>query len=205
MTKALLPLVLVAMFLAVSCSSGEEGGSSTTTQQSTAPKAQTTTTKQAALPATTTTQTSASAPPIYPNATLHPGVANPDVTQDNIDSTICKSGFTKTIRPPASYTDKLEQQQIRDEGLPGSPQDYEEDHLISLELGGAPKDEKNLWPQPYENRGAKFAKSGTGSETKDKVENETKRQVCSGKMSLSDAQKGIASDWRKLGSDEGVL
>jgi hypothetical protein len=127
------------------------------------------------------------------------------VTQDNIDSTICKSGFTKSIRPPPSYTDKLEQQQIRDEGLPGSPQDYEEDHLISLELGGAPKDKKNLWPEPYENRGAKFAAPGTGSESKDKVENETKRLVCSGKMSLSEAQKSIASDWRKLSEEEGVL
>ena len=144
-------------------------------------------------------------PPIFPDASLHPGVANPDVTQDNISSTICKSGFTKTIRPPASYTDKLERQQISDEGLPGSPQDYEEDHLISLELGGAPKDEKNLWPEPYENRGARFAEPGTGSETKDKVENETKRLVCSGKMTLSDAQERIASDWRKLGKDEGAL
>ena len=152
-----------------------------------------------------TTQAAAGAVPVFPNAKLHPGATNPDVTQDNIDSTICKSGFTKSIRPPASYTNKLEQQQIRDEGLPGSPQDYEEDHLISLELGGAPKDEKNLWPQPYENRGAKFAVPGTGSESKDKVENETKRLVCSGKMSLSEAQERIASDWRKLGEDEGVL
>lgn len=154
---------------------------------------------------TTTTQAATSVPPIFPNAQLHPGATNPDVTQDNIDSTICKSGFTKSIRPPPSYTDKLEQQQIRDEGLPGSPQDYEEDHLISLELGGAPKDKKNLWPEPYENRGAKFAAPGTGSESKDKVENETKRLVCSGKMSLSEAQKSIASDWRKLSEEEGVL
>jgi hypothetical protein len=148
--------------------------------------------------------TSSAAPPIFPDPSLHPGATNPDVTQGNIDSTICKSGFTKTIRPPVSYTDKLEQQQISDEGLPGTPQDYEEDHLISLELGGAPKDEKNLWPEAYENRGAKFAATGTGSETKDKVENETKRLVCSGKITLSDAQTRIAADWRKLGTDEGI-
>jgi hypothetical protein len=161
--------------------------------------------QQATTDTQATTQAAVGTPPIFPNAQLHPGTANPDVTQYNIDSTICKSGFTKTIRPPASYTNKLEQQQIRDEGLPGSPQDYEEDHLISLELGGAPKDEKNLWPEPYENRGAKFATLGTGSESKDKVENETKRLICSGKMSLSEAQERIASDWRKLGEDEGVL
>jgi hypothetical protein len=36
---------------------------------------------------------------------------------------------------------------MHDMGLVGNPKDYEEDHLISLELGGAPRDPKNLWPQ----------------------------------------------------------
>ena len=144
-------------------------------------------------------------PPTSPDATLHPGATNPAVSQSNIGSTICKSGFTKSVRPTESYTANLKQQQMRDEGLPGNSQDYEEDHLISLELGGAPQDPKNLWPEPYENRGARLAAPGTGSESKDKVENETKGLVCSGKMSLSDAQNRIASDWHKLGVDEGVL
>lgn len=190
--KTLLPLVLVAAFLAVSCGGGGEGSGSPRAEQDTGAK------QRAAAQG-------AGAPPILPDASLHPGAANPDVTQDNLNSTICKSGFTKTVRPAASYTGKLEQQQIRDEGLPGTPQDYEEDHLISLELGGAPKDEKNLWPEAYENRGAKFAARGTGSETKDKVENETKRQVCSGKMTLSEAQQKIASNWYQLGVNEGAL
>ena len=51
-------------------------------------------------------------------------------------------------------------------------------------------------------RTRKFAAFGTGSESKDKIENETKRLVCSGKMTLSDAQKRIDSDWRKLGTDD---
>jgi hypothetical protein len=32
-----------------------------------------------------------------------PGVLNPDVTQANIRSTICRRGWTSTIRPPSSY------------------------------------------------------------------------------------------------------
>jgi hypothetical protein len=201
--KTLLPLVLVAAFLAVSCGGGGEGSGSPRAEQDTGAKQRAAAVERARPP--TTAAQEAGAPPILPDASLHPGAANPEVTQDNLNSTICKSGFTKTVRPAASYTGKLEQQQIRDEGLPGTPQDYEEDHLISLELGGAPKDEKNLWPEAYENRGAKFAARGTGSETKDKVENETKRQVCSGKMTLSEAQERIATDWRELGTDEGVL
>jgi hypothetical protein len=127
------------------------------------------------------------------------------VTQSNINSTICKSGYTKTVRPPENYTNDLKAKQIKDEGLSGTPQDYEEDHLISLEIGGAPEDPKNLWPEPYENKGDKLAAPGSGSETKDKVENKTHDLVCSGKMSLSDAQKQIASDWYKLGKSEGVI
>ncbi len=42
-----------------------------------------------------------------PDMTRTPGVANPAVTQDSIDQTICVSGWTKTIQPPASYTSKL--------------------------------------------------------------------------------------------------
>jgi hypothetical protein len=63
---------------------------------------------------------------------------------------------------------------------------YEIDHLISLELGGS-NDITNLWPQPYfPNPGAK---------EKDVVENWLHRQVCSGKMTLADAQFKISHDW----------
>jgi hypothetical protein len=40
---------------------------------------------------------------------------------------------------------------------------YEEDHLISLEIGGAPSAEANLWPEPYN--------GPEGARVKDVVEN----------------------------------
>src|SRR5947208_807983 len=74
-----------------------------------------------------------------PDKTRTPGVANPDVTQDNIDQTICVSGWTKKIRPPTNYTSELKQQQIKEYRYADKkPGDYEEDHLISLQLGGHP-------------------------------------------------------------------
>ena len=151
------------------------------------------------------TQSTAAMIPILPDSTRHPGAVNPDVTPENLDQTICTNGFTKGIRPPDAYTSALKSQQLADESLPGDPSDYEEDHLISLELGGAPRDPKNLWPEPWEKRGSKLANPGTGAESKDKVENETNHLVCSGALSLSDAQARIASDWHQLGVDEGVL
>jgi len=107
-----------------------------------------------------------------------PGVLNPDVTQANIGSTICVSGWTRTVRPPVSYTNDLKLRQMRQYGETGSPSSYQEDHLVSLELGGDPTDPRNLWPEPYP-RAADV----------DKIENELNAEVCSGKLTLAEAQQ----------------
>ncbi len=74
---------------------------------------------------------------------LTPGVANGAVTQTNIGSTVCQSGWTKTIRPPVDYTSALKARQMRAYGDKGPLSAYQEDHLISLELGGDPTDPRN--------------------------------------------------------------
>jgi hypothetical protein len=107
-----------------------------------------------------------------------PGVLNPEVTQATIRRTICVPGWTRTIRPPSSYTSLLKEEQIREFGLAGTPADYQEDHLISLELGGHPTDPRNLWPEPHPR-----------AEQVDRIENELNRQVCSGALSLAEAQR----------------
>lgn len=120
-----------------------------------------------------------------------PGATNPGVSQANIGRTICNPAWsTRNIRPFESYTSKLKLQQMRDWGLPGSPLDYEEDHFISLDLGGDPKDPRNLWPQPY--------KPKPGAREKDVVERYLHARVCSGKMTLADAQHAIVEDWYGL-------
>jgi len=63
---------------------------------------------------------------------------------------------------------------------------YEVDHLIPLELGGD-NTIANLWPES--------AEPAPGFHQKDKVENFLHHQVCSGAMSLIDAQRQIATDW----------
>ena len=106
-----------------------------------------------------------------------PGVLNPDVTQQTIGVTICLPGWTKSVRPSTDYTNALKVRQMRAYGLTGSPSAFQEDHLISLELGGHPTDPRNLWPEPYP-RAARV----------DLLENELNARVCSGAMSLADAQ-----------------
>ncbi|HEX4323033.1 MAG TPA: hypothetical protein VHZ77_00215 [Gaiellaceae bacterium] len=107
-----------------------------------------------------------------------PGVVNPNVTQANIRSTICRSGWTATIRPPVSYTNPLKVKQMKQYRETGSPSDYQEDHLISLEMGGNPTDPRNLWPEPYPR-----------ASEMDQIENELNSEICDGKLTLAQAQQ----------------
>ncbi|MER6052138.1 hypothetical protein ABT168_32675 [Streptomyces sp. NPDC001793] len=123
-----------------------------------------------------------------PDAACQPGAYNPDVTQSTINSTICVPGWTKTVRPPVSYTTPLKIKQIGEYGYTDTnTADYEEDHLVPLELGGAPKDPKNLWPEP------RYGDQPAAS--KDSVENKLKTAVCNGTVNLDDARSAIATDW----------
>jgi hypothetical protein len=122
-----------------------------------------------------------------PDPVCTPGVADPRVTQANIATTICAPGYTATVRPPTSYTTPLERQLIARYGLALTPQQTELDHLIPLELGGDPRDVRNLFPEPYEPR--------PGAHEKDVVENRLHADVCAGRISLAEAQRRIATDW----------
>jgi hypothetical protein len=132
--------------------------------------------------------------PGLPDPRLTPGSINPHVTQENIATTVCKSGWTATVRPPAAYTNALKVAQILEYGYSDRRlADYEEDHLVPLELGGAPRDPNNLWPEPRQIT----LQDGTmvGSDAKDGLENYLRRQVCAGSKPLADAQSLIAGDW----------
>jgi hypothetical protein len=109
---------------------------------------------------------------------LTPGVANPDVTQETIGQTICAGGWTKTIRPPTEYTNALKTEQMEAYRRPGTQADYQEDHLISLEVGGDPTDPRNLWPEPTD-RAVQV----------DDIEDELNHQICSGQISLEEGQR----------------
>ena len=140
-------------------------------------------------PAPTTPAPTTAAPAatgVLPPASV-PGATNPDVTQANIGSTICTSGWTETVRPPESYTENLKEEQL-DNGYAVNGDDrlgdYEEDHLIPLELGGSPSSTLNLWPEQH-----------PGSYTKDGVEDALNSAVCNGQVPLAAAQQAIATNW----------
>lgn len=119
-----------------------------------------------------------------PDPGCTPGALNPAVTQATIGSTVCRSGYTSTIRPSETITEPEKIASLRAYGDPDNPSAYEYDHLVSLELGGAANDPRNLWPEPQ------------GSPNpKDSLENRLKADVCNGAISLASAQRLIATNW----------
>jgi hypothetical protein len=121
-----------------------------------------------------------------PDLRCTPGSVDPRVTPDNIHQTICNPGYTATVRPSVGYTNPLKRDLLAVYGRAGdNPRAYELDHLIPLALGGAPTEVANLWPEP-----------DATPNPKDTVEHRLQREVCDGRLSLMDAQRGIVTDWR---------
>ncbi len=119
-----------------------------------------------------------------PDPRCTPGAIDPAVGQANIAETICHDGYTSTVRPPESVTEPEKRASLAAYGDDGPLRDYEYDHLVPLELGGAVNDPRNLWPEP-----------GASPNPKDALEHRLNALVCAGKLSLATAQREIASDW----------
>ena len=110
---------------------------------------------------------------------------NPAVTQATIATTICVSGWTATVRPPSSYTSTLKVEQLAAFGYADqNPRDYEEDHRVPLELGGAPRDTSNLSPE-----------RGASPNPKDSAENAARAEVCAGRATLQQEQITFVARW----------
>ena len=125
-----------------------------------------------------------------PNPSLTPGALNPAVSQADIDETICVRGYSRSIRPPENYTERLKREQIREYGYKDHKLwHYEEDHLVALSAGGSPTSPENLWPQPHDVVG------GWGSFAKDRLETRLHWLVCHRGIPLATAQRALASDW----------
>jgi hypothetical protein len=123
-----------------------------------------------------------------PDPALTPGVAS-DLTTEQICD---KKWHTRDVR---AVTTAMKKQVFTSYGETCRPLfgkannlprcgNFEVDHLISLELGGA-NDIKNLWPQPMKE-----------ARLKDKLEGKLHREVCAGNIVLQDAQNAIAFNWR---------
>jgi hypothetical protein len=115
-----------------------------------------------------------------PDSACTPGAifANATVQQ------ICTPGYASSVRNvPFSEYDAVYAEYGIYHHYSGQ---YEDDHLVPLEIGGS-NDIANLWPEA--------ASPTPGFHQKDQVENYLHDQVCSGAMSLKEAQTEIATNW----------
>jgi hypothetical protein len=119
-----------------------------------------------------------------PDPQRTPGATDPVITQDKVDSTICRSGYTRSVRHVTLTTKRQVFTEYRISYA--KHRDYEVDHLTPLELGGS-NDVRNLWPEPYQ--------AATGARAKDEVENALHALVCDHRSALIVAQLLIANDW----------
>ncbi len=119
-----------------------------------------------------------------PDRRCTPGAIDTRVTQSDIQTTICRVGYTETVRPAESITEPEKEASLAAYGDTLPLHHYEYDHLVPLELGGAPNDPRNLWPEP-----------GGSPNPKDELENRLRELVCSDAMQLPVAQREIATNW----------
>jgi len=118
-----------------------------------------------------------------------PGAYFADVTQANVDKTICIPGWTATVRPSTSYTQGLKKLMLTRAGLPaGDAIKYELDHFVPLALGGHPRSEDNLWLQRWDGE--------WNARVKDRLERRLQMMVCARDVSLHVARTAIQHDWR---------
>jgi len=129
-----------------------------------------------------------------PNHKMTPGAVDPALTKAKLCDPTFHTGTVRSVKQSEKVASCRAYGYMTD--CPGKG--FELDHLISLEIGGA-NDIKNLWPQPVDAPGV------IGYHTKDAVENRAHRAVCEGKLTLKQAQDGIAGDWYKFGKENGFI
>jgi hypothetical protein len=199
-------IVLAAVVIIVILVSSSGGSKSPSPTQAAAPSSSatgTTAATPAAVPGASGTP-AAAAPPLgqrtktdgctingaLPDPACTPGAIFPNVTKEQI----CKPGYAKSVR---NVPDSEKNQVYAEYGIKHHKAgEYEVDHLVSLELGGS-NEIANLWPEA--------ASPTPGFHQKDRYENYLHDQVCSGAISLEEAQRRIATNWLQYWQEAGEL
>jgi len=134
-----------------------------------------------------------------PVVTSPGGAVNPEVTQDNLDQTICAKGWAKQARPPSAWAASVKRRLMREQHPGDDPHQYELDHKVPIEIGGCPNCETNVWLEPWRDPNHHHCEFDTLADAacKDRLENYVHRQICSGKMTLAQGQALFLGDWTK--------
>jgi hypothetical protein len=115
----------------------------------------------------------------FPDPRLTPGATVPRITA----AQVCTPGYASSVRPRGHEWYELKNETYARYGIArGHHYGFVGDHLVPIELGGAPDSVDNVWPQPYQD-----------AHEKDYYEDALHLLVCDGRMSLEDAQRRIVN------------
>jgi hypothetical protein len=119
-------------------------------------------------------------------AQLPDNFKTPGATTKANQAAICEAGFVRGVKPASSreQADALERYGIRPESFKG---DLE--HLVPVALGGS-NDPDNLYPFHTNSNELTL-------EAKHQLADKLQAMVCSGKLSLKEAQAAFKKDWTK--------
>jgi hypothetical protein len=117
------------------------------------------------------------------------GALDRRVTQNTIQQTICRRGWVQSVRPSAEFSNSVKRWMMVEQGWEDAA-DVELDHIVPIELGGAARDLKNLWPRPL--------RGPWNAHCKDALAAELSKAICRGDAKLADAQDEIRKDWRSI-------
>lgn len=122
--------------------------------------------------------------PIVPDPALTPGAWNnpPTSLQE-----LCHPGHAKLARHVDQATKNAVFLRYGYDPKTVVRGEFEIDHLVSLELDGT-NAVANLWPESY-------VTQPLNAHTKDVLEDKLHHLVCSGQITLAEAQHAIATDW----------
>ncbi len=132
-----------------------------------------------------------------PNRSLTPGALATGYTVADICPHV--NPALEAARPSATEVRQVYQRYGITSHHPGQ---FEADHLVPIELLGAPDDPRNMWPEPNDTPApdaihAEHLSPAFVHNSKDILEDVLHRDVCDGSVPLAAAQQAIASDWRK--------
>ncbi len=130
---------------------------------------------------------------MQPDPRCGTGALNPAVTQANVEQTICRpGGYTASVRPPESVTEPEKRALMTAYDNRAALSDVELDHIVSLGVGGAANDPRNLYPEPdYPH----VSPTSYYQNAKDRLEDRLHQLVCAGRLSLTRAHVALADDW----------